>query len=600
MLQNKKNKTNSFNRRLFLVISIKIISFSFLLERLFNLQVRQSEKYKKLAENNRISLSFILPSRGLIYDRNRNILADNIEQYQLIFKYDNSLNKADALRKLLRIVSLDENKKKKLIKKIYDDKKNSNEVLIKNNLSWNEVARISSNITELRGVFIEMRLVRVYYELAASHLIGYVGKPDRYTNPKLSKVEGTFVGKLGIEHAFDKELQGKFGIKKEEVNAHGRVVNEISRVNGLSGKDINLTISKNLQKFCHNRLGNNSGSIVTLDLKTGDILSLVSKPSFDSNDFINTMSNNKWEEIKNNINKPLFNRASDGIYPPGSIFKLIVVMAASEINEFNPDRKYFCNGGYKFGNRIFHCWREEGHGWVNCKDALAMSCDCYFYDLSLKVGIDRISEIAKDFGLGKKYLDDIYSTTEGLIPTKNWKKKMYGRSWTKSDTIVAGIGQGFALASPIQLAVMIARIATDGIAIEPNIIKNKTKVIKEFSQITRIDKEVYKLVKAGMYDAVNNPIGTAFSSRLISEKLMSGKTATSQVRRISMKEREEGVIKNEKLPLEQRDHALFVGYYPHTKPKFAFSIVVEHGGSGSKSAAPIAKDLCRELKYIKT
>ncbi len=601
MLKSKKNKNISFNRRLILILSIKLIGFAILIERLFNLQVRQAEKYKKLAENNRINLSFIIPSRGLIYDRSNEILADNKEQYQLLFKYDESIDKIKALHKVLKLLDINDYKRKKILDDFYKSSDNSNKLIIKNNLSWKEVARISSNITELKGIFIEMRLVRVYYEKSASHLIGYVGLPDLKKNPKLAKVEGTYVGKLGIEYAFDKQLQGKFGIKKEEVNAHGRVVNEISRVNGIAGDDIKLSISKNLQNFCHNRLGAQTGSIVTLDINSGDVLSLVSKPSFDSNDFVREMQPEKWNQIKNNERKPLFHRASSGVYPPGSIFKLIVVMAAYEIKEFNPEKKYFCNGGFEFGNRIFHCWSEEGHGWVNCKDSIAMSCDCYFYDLALKVGIDKISEIAKIFGLGERYLNDIFNVTAGLIPTKSWKKKKYGTVWTKSDTIAAGIGQGFALSSPLQLAVMTARIASEGLAVEPNIIKsNKLTEKNKFKNIERINKEAYKLIKEGMFDTVNNPNGTAYLSRVISKELMSGKTATSQVRRISMKEREEGIKKNEELPLEQRDHALFVGYYPHIKPRFAFSVVVEHGGSGSKSAAPIAKDLCRELEFLKT
>ena len=601
MLRSKKDKNSSFNRRLFLVMTVKLVSLSIIIERLYNLQVRQAEKYKKLSDNNRINLSFIIPSRGLIVDRNGNILADNKEQYQLLFKLDEVEDKMTALNKALKMVSIDTDKKKNILASLYTIKDNDTKIIIKNNLTWKEVAKISSNITELRGAFIEMRLVRIYYEKSASHLIGYVGKPDKKNNPKLSKVDGTYVGKLGIEYALDKQLQGKFGIKKEEVNAHGRVVNEISRVNGIPGNDIKLSISKDLQQFCHKRLEGQSGAIVTLEIKSGELLSFVSSPSFDSNDFVNEMLQTKWNDIKNNNRKPLFHRASNGIYPPGSIFKLMVVLAAYETSDFNPNRKYYCNGGFKFGDQIFHCWNEDGHGLVDCRESIAMSCDCYFYDLALKVGIDKIANVAKEFGLGKRYLESIFSSTLGLIPTREWKKNKFGRAWTKSDTIVASIGQGFTLASPLQLAVMTARIATEGIAVEPSIIKMPKKIKKQdknFHKITRFKSEAYKLIKDGMFDAVNHPKGTAFSSRVVSKKLMSGKTATSQVRRISMKEREEGIIKNEELPLEQRDHAMFVGYYPNIKPKYAFSIVVEHGGSGSKSAAPIAKDLCRELELL--
>ncbi len=465
-------------------------------------------------------------------------------------------------------------------------------------MKWSEVAKISSNITELEGVYIEMVLVRRYISQAASHIIGYVGRPEKEESPKLSKVEGTSIGKLAVEAAYDTKLQGKFGYKKEEVNAHGRVVNEISRVNGISGSDINLSISKELQNFSYSRLGSEAGSIVVLDIKTGEILALVSNPSFNSNDFIGEMREDRWKEIINNKLNPLFNRATKGTYPPGSIFKLMVVLAAYNLNDFNPNKKFFCNGSYQVGNQIFHCWNDEGHGFVNCSDAVAVSCDCYFYDLSLRVGIDNIYEMARKFGFGNSYLENIFNSAKGIIPSKNWKKNQYGRTWNKTDTVVTSIGQGFTLASPLQLAVMISRIANDGIEISPTLIK-KDKNFENINYLDGINEEGIKLIKSAMFDAVNSANGTAFQSRLQSKSLMCGKTATSQVRRISMQERQEGIVKNEDLPRKQRDHALFAGYYPHINPRFGFSIVVEHGGSGSKSAAPIARDLCNKLKLIK-
>ena len=323
-------------------------------------------------------------------------------------------------------------------------------------------------------------------------------------------------------------------------------------------------------------------------------MALVSNPSFNSNDFVGEMHEEKWKKIINNNLNPLFNRAIKGTYPPGSIFKLIVVLAAFSLNDFDANKKYYCNGSYKVGNQIFHCWNDKGHGFVNCSQAIAVSCDCYFYDLSLKVGIDNIYETATKFGFGNAFLNDIFNSSKGIVPSRNWKKKQYGRAWNKTDTVVTSIGQGFALASPLQLAVMISRIAAGGKNILPSLIKkDQNKVENDYLDVSR---EGINLIKGAMFKAVNSPGGTAFQSRILSESLMCGKTATSQVRRISMKEREEGIIKNEDLPRDQRDHALFVGYYPHINPKYGFSVVVEHGGSGSKSAAPIAKDLCNKLK----
>ena len=370
---------------------------------------------------------------------------------------------------------------------------------------------------------------------------------------------------------------------------------EISRVNGVPGDDINISISKNLQNFCYERLGDNSGSIVVLDVRNGEILSMVSKPSFDSNDFITNMSQKKWNKIINNELNPMFNRASLGTYPPGSIFKLIVCITAFNDKNFNQDKKYFCNGGYKFGNQIFHCWKEGGHGFIDCDQAISMSCDCYFYDLSLSLGIEKISKTAKLFGLGQKYLDEIFPASEGIIPNKAWKKNKFQSECTKSDTIVASIGQGFILASPIQLAVMMARICTNGRLIKPTIIKDQ-EINKKFSKISVTEDKTYTYIKKGMFNAVNDINGTAYQSReIMPGYYMAGKTATSQVRRITMSEREEGIKKNEDLPRKMRDHALFAGYFPHNKPRYALSVVVEHGGSGSKSAAPISKDICKKL-----
>ena len=595
MRDNHKNKFDKINRRIFLFVIFKSFTVSFIIERLYNLQIRQSEKFKKLAENNRINSMFIIPARGIIYDRNNFILADNIEQYQLIYRYSNTKDKYDHLVKIFKYIKLEKNNKQRLLNEISLSNKDFLQITVKDDLSWKEVAQISSNITELRGVFIQMILRRSYNSFSSSHIVGYVKTPDKSVYPKLANVPGTVVGKIGIEKSYDKKLQGKFGIKKEEVNAHGRVVKEISRLDGIPGEDINVSISRELQDFCYERLRDNSGSIVVLDVRNGEVLAMVSKPSFNSNDFIKTMSKEKWDNIINNELNPMFNRSSLGTYPPGSIFKLIVSITALNESNFNPDKKYFCNGGYKFGNQIFHCWKEDGHGFIDCQKAIAMSCDCYFYDLSLSLGIEKIAETAKIFGLGEKYLDGIFPASEGIIPNKRWKKNKFQSEWTKSDTIVASIGQGYALASPMQLAVMIARICTHGELIKPNIIKNK-EFKNQFDKTFLLKEKVYSYIKQGMYNTVNNVNGTAYQSRDIKPNyFMAGKTATSQVRRITMSEREEGIIKNEDLPRKMRDHALFVGYFPHDKPKFAFSIVVEHGGSGSKTAAPIARDICKKL-----
>lgn len=597
-----RDRKKIFNRRLFLLGGIQFSASLILLERLYKLQIKESDRFTKLAENNHISTRLLLPPRGRILDRSSNLLAINKEKYRLVLIPEANINTMETISKLNKLLDFTDQDLTNLKLQI-SQSIDGFPINIKKRLVWKEVAKISENIPELPGVFIEMALVRHYISNTTSHVIGYVSKPSILDkkNSKLLSLPGSRVGKSGVELVLDKVIRGKAGRKKVEVNAHGRIVKVLRRLDGLPGSDVHLTISKPIQEYVHSRLGNERAGVVLLRIADGEILASVSTPSFNPNAFNTELSKKNWSKIKNNSFKPLFNRASMGLYPPGSVFKLVVALAALENNIIDPYKEHYCSGGFEYGNQIFHCWRKNGHGSVNCMEAISESCDVYFYDLALKVGIDNIIPIARELGLGYSYEKEILQSAEGLLPDRNWKRKTFNQAWSKSETIVAGIGQGYILSSPLQLAVLISRIASGGNMINPNIIKliDGKKQVKPVAKKMNISQKSLSIIKEGLFKVVNSRRGTAYGSRITNKNnIMAGKTGTSQVRRITMSEREKGILKNEELPLEKRDHALFVGYAPYNNPKYAVSVVIEHGGSGSKSAAPVARDILKKANDL--
>ena len=401
------------------------------------------------------------------------------------------------------------------------------------------------------------------------------------------------IGKVGIEKGLDKYLRGQVGLGKFEVNASGKIIRKLAEEPSSSGKDIHLTIDSNLQKFSMLRIKEYSASAVVIDLSNGGIICMASNPSYDPNKFVEGISQKDWDILLQSKNQPLANKAISGNYPPGSTFKMIVAIAALEDNLINPEDLFECNGFYELEQRKFHCWKYSGHGSTNLLKGIEESCDVYFYNLAERIGIERIAKTARKFGIGITPNLPLSGISKGLIPSKSWKKNNKNQSWFTGDTLNSGIGQGYILSTPIQIAIMTARIAT-GLEIKPSLIKaiDGKPVKYDKHKLLDIKKSTLDIIRQAMFGVVNNKTGTAFNSRLINEtKIFAGKTGTSQIRQISEQERNKGIIKNQDLPRNQRDHALFTGYAPFTNPKFSVSIVVEHGGGGGKVAAPIARDI---------
>ena len=386
-------------------------------------------------------------------------------------------------------------------------------------------------------------------------------------------------------------MQGKGGTIKLEVNAYGRVMNEIERNSGEEGESLHLTLDARLQRAAYEAFGEESGAAVVLNVKTGEILALVSTPSFDPNLFTNGISYKHWNALLNNERTPLVNKAVSGQYSPGSTFKVVVALAALEAGVIDLNTRFTCSGGLDVGNIRFHCWRHSGHGSLNVVEALKYSCDIFFYETAMKLGIDKIHDMAVKLGMGNVLEVGLDNEKGGIIPTKSWKKARYGTAWTYGDAANAGSGQGYVLTTPLQLATMLARIVNGGYAVQPTFIKPTEKELAKVKRLDISTKNI-EIVKRGMFEVVNGVGGTAGRARFnINGAMMGGKTGTTQVRRISMKERSSGILRDEQLPWRLRNHALFIGFTPVDNPRYAVAVVVEHGSSGSGVAAPIASKI---------
>ena len=584
------------HRRIVLAGLLKASAVALLGWNIRKLQIEDSEDYKLLADANRVNLRLIPPSRGLIFDRLGTPIALNEQNYKVVFIREQASDPGKVLKRLANIIELEQKRQEKILQ---DMKKRSSfiPITVAENLTWKDFAKISVNLPSLPGIIPEVGLTRHYQEYESyAHIVGYVGpisdkdlESEKPVDPVL-QIPKFQIGKVGVEKKLEKHLRGRAGVSKVEVNASGRVMRELNRTQGKSGENIHLTIATNLQKFASERLKGMSASSVLIDIKSGDILSLVSTPSYNPNNFVLGISQSDWNALLNDERKPLLNKATSGAYPPGSTFKMVVAAAALELGLIGLNDKIFCAGFYELGSRKFHCWLKGGHGKLTLQEAIQKSCDVYFYELARKVGVKRIGDMARRLGLGQAYNLPLTGLSKGFVPTKKWKKERFGTSWLVGDTLNVGIGQGFSLATPLQLAVMTARLAS-GKEVTPNIIKNPNKNTDNPKALS-IKENTLVAIRKGMFDVLNEKDGTAFNFRTTDENfLIAGKTGTSQVRRITREEREEGVIKNEDLPWKMRDHALFTCFAPYKNPKYALSVVVEHGGSGSKVAAPIARDI---------
>ncbi len=593
-------KSRVVERRTLVVIAFNLLAFAVIVARLYFLQVKEADKYKMMSDENRISTRFLVPPRGLIFDRNGEIIAKNEQDFQALMVAEQTPDIAETLKTFKQIVPLTEGEEQK-IRKDLKNKRRFIPIKLKDNLSWNEVSKILLHAPDLPGVEINEGLSRYYpYADIYAHVLGYVGPvsdKDKKDNP-LYMVPGFKIGKSGLERYFDYKLQGKGGTIKLEVNAYGRVMNEIERNSGEEGQSLTLTLDARLQRAAYEAFGEESGAAVVLNVRTGEILALVSTPSFDPNLFTNGISYKHWNALLKNERTPLVNKAVSGQYSPGSTFKVVVALAALEAGVIDLNTRFNCSGGLDVGNIRFHCWRHSGHGSLNVVEALKHSCDIFFYETAMKLGIDKIHDMAVKLGMGNVLEVGLDNEKAGIIPTKAWKKARFGTSWTQGDAANSGIGQGYVLVTPLQLATMLARVVNGGYAVQPTFIKPTEK---ELSKIKRLDISTknIEIVKRGMFEVVNGAGGTAGRARFnINGAMMGGKTGTTQVRRISMKERSSGILRDEQLPWRLRNHALFIGFTPVDNPRYSVAVIVEHGSSGSGVAAPIASKILQEALQL--
>jgi penicillin-binding protein 2 len=563
------------------------------------LQVERADDFRLLAEENRINIRLLPPARGLIFDRAGVLVAANEQNYRITLVREDAGDVDAVLAELGRIVNLDLATLERARREI-DRRPPFVPVTIADRLSWAEVSAVAVNAPALPGINPEVGLSRIYPMGADfSHVVGYVGPVSDYyleqtgdTDPVL-QIPDFQVGRNNIEARMEHTLRGRAGTKRVEVNAGGRVMRELDRDPPEPGSDVQLTVDAGLQNYVEARLHGESAGAVVMDCQTGEILSLASAPTFDPNLFVRGISTTAWNDLNQNSYRPLANKATQGLYPPGSTYKMIVALAALEAGVVTPDETVNCPGHMDLGNRRFHCWRRGGHGRMNLVESISQSCDVYYYDLAQRVGIEAISAMARRFGCGVRHDLPMSGIAEGLAPTMDWKMQNRGAAWVVGDTLNASIGQGFVLSSPLHLAVMTARLAT-GREIVPSIIRS----IDGVSQVPPpaaemgFDPRHLDQVHRGMWNVNNDRRGTAFGTRVeVAEYKIAGKTGTSQVRNISAAERAAGVISNEDLPWNRRDHALYVGYAPYDNPRYACSVIVEHGGGGSAVAAPIARDI---------
>ena len=591
-----KKQFATINRRTFFLYIIKFSFFSLLGWRLYNIQISQSKKYKTLSKNNQIDLEIILPVRGEIFDRNKILLATNKKVFDIyiIPEKTNSINL--TLNLLSKYIDINFSKRQKIIELSKNIKK-FEKITVAENIDWQTLENIEANKFNLPGIGVDQDYMRIYPKNEFfSHILGYVSKPNQkeLTLPFISKMPNLDIGKEGMEKTFNLKLIGKSGQREIEVNSIGRIIREISRKNSKRGENINITIDSKIQIYSLNLLKSyRAGSIVVMDIETGELLCMASTPSYDANKIIKKPNIDYWNSLLENNLSPLTFRSVQGLYAPGSTFKMIVAIAALKYGIVNENSKTFCEGKIEFGDRIYHCWKTKGHGRMNIIDGIKESCDVFFYELARKLGIDRISKVAFDFGLGQIYDLELPFQKKGIVPSKKWKKEKLGESWYAGETLITGIGQGFLLTSPLQLAVMTSIIASEGKKIEPSLIsKNKY----DFQSIGKYTKEI-RIIKKALFKAVNEYKGTAFKSKLENVKF-SGKTGTSQVTKISLSERESEDFRKKEIEWKNRDHALFVGYMPSEKPKYSISVVIEHGGSGASTAAPIAKQVFNYINKI--
>ncbi len=592
----RKNKI--FNRRALVLGSAQSALAGALVMRLSYLQLWKHEEYSIQSDSNRIKPVINPAPRGTVVDRHGFPLTKNDSNYRLLLYLDRKRDVDQLIAKLTEVLDLSDEAKNIFVTKIKNARRKSI-ISLMDNLGWDDLARIETNAHLLSGVSIESGIMRRYpYPSETAHFLGYVSLPsekDIDENEQNLFMHPDFrIGKFGLEKTFDEPLRGKYGVKYVEVNVHEIPLRTLSIKAPVEGSRLHLTVDFGLQKYVTERIKDVVASAIVLNVKTGEILAYASSPTFDPNNFVEGVSREYWNQVNTDPRKPLSNKPISATYPPGSTFKLMVALAGLE-SGFNPNTKVFCNGSYQFGKRAFHCWKEEGHGSLDLMGGIMHSCNTYFFTLANQIGYEKFTEMAKRFGYGEKIDISLYGGKVGNVPSDEWKRKVIKQPWVGGDTLNTAIGQGFVLATPLQMALVTARIANGGIPIKPYLVRNHN-IFKQFDTLKNeplIAEAHIKFVQEGMRRVVNEPGGTAYGKRIeIKGFEMAGKTGTSQV--VSKREKEMSKEEN----LANANHAIFIGFAPVEDPKYAISVVVEHGGSGSGTAAPIAKDIMMEVQNL--
>nr|WP_255618373.1 penicillin-binding protein 2 [Roseibaca sp. Y0-43] len=568
-----------------------------LMWRLRDMQLEQADAFRLLAEENRINLRLLPPIRGLIHDRNGVLLAGNEQNYRVVMTRDDAGDIDLVLSRLQKLIALDD----EAVARAREDMMRNRPfvpVTVAERLSWEEISRIAANAPALPGVTPEMGLSRIYpLQADMAHVVGYVGPVSDRDLEGLERPDPVLmiprfqIGKSGVERAEEERLRGKAGSQRVEVNSVGRVMRELDRVEGEAGETLHLTIDARLQNYALERMAGQSAAAVVIDVASGDILAAASAPSYDANLFVRGISSRDYNSLLENEYRPLVNKCVQGMYPPGSTFKMVTALAALEAGETDGRERVFCPGHMDVADNRFHCWKRSGHGRVDLVAALAESCDVYFYEMSQRCGIERINAMAERLGLGIRYDLPMTSVASGLNPSREWKQRTRDADWRIGDTVNVSIGQGYVLTTPLQLAVMTARLASNR-AVLPRLIRDPLERAAPQAADLDLRPEWLEMIRRGMSNVVNDRRGTAYSSRVTEPTMaMAGKTGTSQVFSITRAEREAGIRSQEDLPWNRRNHALFVNYAPLVNPKVAVAVIVEHGGGGSTAAAPIGRDI---------
>ena len=592
-------KLNSINRRMFIIGSFKFFIMVGIVSRLFFLQVKENKKYLTLSDKNRIREWKLAPVRGEFHDYFGNVIAGNFEAYQLHIIPEQVDDFRYVIYRIKDLLDLSDDEFNKVLKKKKEIKPWET-LIVSDNLSWQKFSKINNHLYDLNGVKPVISISRNYpFKENFTHLIGYVSQANQNdidTNESIKKnfVPGLKVGKIGLEKTFERSLIGSNDVERYEVNAYGRRISQLEFQKGEKGKTIRLTIDTEVQKLANELLKDKAGSICVMDIYTGAIIAMHSGPSFDPNLFVFGISQDEWQLIRNDPMKPLVNKTLQGNYSPGSIIKPIVALSALENGIMNTNFTVKCTGKTEMYGQTYHCWKKKGHGFVSLRNAMKQSCDTYFYEIARKLGVDRLSETAKKFGLGEKVFGELFEIEKkGLVPNTQWKKNALGKGWLLGETIITGIGQGYIQTTPIQLCLMTAQIANGGYKIYPHIVVNndvKAQPSDKYMPLYENSNNI-KIVKDAMFGSTNEVMGTSYRSRIDDPKYQfAGKTGTAQVKKITERERELD-LKTFEIPYEERDHALYVAFGPYKNPRYALSVIVEHGGNGSTTAAPMATKL---------